>query len=48
MGLISILSDLGSIGSTTKWAIESYQKIIGFCGITSNKLVTKEIKQDFD
>ena len=27
MGLISILSDLGSIGSTTRWAIESYQKI---------------------
>ena len=27
MGLISILADLGSIGSTTRWAIESYQNI---------------------
>ncbi len=27
MGLISILSDLGSIGSTTKWAINLYQDL---------------------
>ena len=27
MGIISTLADLGSIGSTTRWAIESYQKI---------------------
>ena len=27
MGLISVLSDLGSIGSTTKWAINLYQDL---------------------
>ena len=27
MGIISTLADLGSIGSTTRWPIESYQKI---------------------
>jgi len=27
MGIISTLSDLGSIGSTTRWAIKLYQDL---------------------